>query len=79
LPNRGWILDDVVDLGDLVGTCQRCDTEIRYEPHCRFFAVMAVFSVLEHFLQEIGKRCSPNEHTMGSWHDGVDMFDVQRT
>jgi hypothetical protein len=34
LPNRGWVLDDVVDLGGLYGACQRCDTEIRYEHHC---------------------------------------------
>jgi hypothetical protein len=34
LPNRGWILNEVVDLDDLVGSCQRCGTEIRYEHHC---------------------------------------------
>lgn len=34
LPNRGWILNEVVDLDDLAGVCQRCDTEIRYEHHC---------------------------------------------
>jgi len=34
LPNRGWQLVDVVDLDDLIGACQRCGTEIRYEHHC---------------------------------------------
>lgn len=34
LPNRGWILNEVVDLGDLASACQRCGTEIRYEHHC---------------------------------------------
>ena len=34
LPNRGWTLNEVVDLDDLVGVCQRCDTAIRCEHHC---------------------------------------------
>ena len=36
-------------------------------------------SVLEDFLQEISERRPPDEHTMGSGHDGVDMLDVQST
>jgi hypothetical protein len=24
LPNQGWILNEVIDLGDLAGSCQRC-------------------------------------------------------
>jgi hypothetical protein len=34
LPNRGWVLLSVTDLGDLAGACQRCGTAIRYEHHC---------------------------------------------
>jgi hypothetical protein len=34
LPNRGWVLMSVTDLGDLAGACQRCGTAIRYEHHC---------------------------------------------
>jgi hypothetical protein len=34
LPNRGSILNEVVDLDELAGSCQRCGTEIRYEHHC---------------------------------------------
>lgn len=34
LPHRGWQLEDVVDLEDLIGACQRCGTQIRYEHHC---------------------------------------------
>src|SRR4029077_6708023 len=33
--------------------------------------------MLEDFLQEIRERRPPDEHAMGSGHDGVDMLDFQ--
>jgi hypothetical protein len=34
LPNRGWELASVFDLGDQIGACQRCATASRYQHHC---------------------------------------------
>jgi hypothetical protein len=39
----------------------------------------AVDSVHKDFLQEIRERRPPDEHAMGSWHDRIDILDVQRT
>ena len=36
-------------------------------------------SVLEDFLQKIGKRGPPDKHAMGSWHDRINMLDVQHS
>ena len=40
---------------------------------------MGSISVLEDFLQEIRERRPPDEHAMGSGHDGLYVVDVQCT
>ena len=45
----------------------------------RLIGNQTIDSVLKDFLQEIRERRPPDEHAMGSWYDGIDMLDVQRT
>ena len=44
-----------------------------------WFALTAIDSLFEDFLQKISKRRPPNEHAVSSGHNGVDVLDLQLT